>query len=78
VRAYFERVRGICSELIDRLDTGPAAMSLTIDREERDCLHALMAYRFFIGDDLRLERSCFEPTLFFGRLVTAYAAPRAR
>ena len=32
-------------------------MTLKIDREERDCLHALMAYRFFIGDDLRLERA---------------------
>ena len=32
-------------------------MTMKIDREERDCLHALMAYRFFIGDDLRLERA---------------------
>jgi hypothetical protein len=32
-------------------------MTLAIDRGERDCLHALMAYRFFIGDDLRLKRA---------------------
>jgi hypothetical protein len=32
-------------------------MTLTIDRAERDCLHSLMAYRFFVGDDLRLQRA---------------------
>lgn len=32
-------------------------MSLTIDRRERDSLHALMTYRFFIGDDRRLQRA---------------------
>lgn len=32
-------------------------MTLTINRPERDCLHSLMAYRFFVGDDLRLQRA---------------------
>jgi hypothetical protein len=32
-------------------------MTLIIDRAERDCLHSLMAYRFFVGDDLRLQRA---------------------
>ncbi len=32
-------------------------MNLTIDRLERDALHTLMSYRFFIGDDRRLERA---------------------
>lgn len=32
-------------------------MSLTIDRREHDSLHALMTYRFFIGDDRRLQRA---------------------
>jgi hypothetical protein len=32
-------------------------MNLTIDRRERDSLHALMTYRFFIGDDRRLQRA---------------------
>ncbi len=32
-------------------------MNLTIDRRERDSLHALMTYRFFIGDDRRLHRA---------------------
>lgn len=32
-------------------------MTLTINRSERDCLHALMGYRFFVGDDLRLQRT---------------------
>lgn len=32
-------------------------MNLTINRRERDSLHALMAYRFFIGDDRRLQRA---------------------
>lgn len=32
-------------------------MNLTINRGERDSLHALMTYRFFIGDDRRLHRA---------------------
>lgn len=32
-------------------------MNLTIDRHQRDSLHALMTYRFFIGDDGRLQRA---------------------
>lgn len=32
-------------------------MNLTIDRRERDSLHALMTYRFFICDDRRLQRA---------------------
>jgi hypothetical protein len=30
-------------------------MSLTIDRREHDSLQALMTYRFFIGDERRLQ-----------------------
>lgn len=32
-------------------------MTLAISRGERDSLHALMAYRFFIGEDRRLQRA---------------------
>jgi hypothetical protein len=32
-------------------------MNLTIDRRERDSLHVLMSYRFFVGDDRRLQRA---------------------
>jgi hypothetical protein len=32
-------------------------MNLMIDRVQRDSLHALMTYRFFIGDDRRLHRA---------------------
>lgn len=32
-------------------------MNLTIDRRQRDSLHALMTYRFFIGDNRRLHRA---------------------
>jgi hypothetical protein len=32
-------------------------MNLMIDRAQRDSLHALMTYRFFIGDDRRLHRA---------------------
>jgi hypothetical protein len=57
--AYFTRARDLCAELIDALDTrvGGGLVSLTIDREERDSLHGLMAYRFFIAGDLRFQRS---------------------
>jgi hypothetical protein len=32
-------------------------MNPTIDHRERDSLHALMSYRFFVGDDRRLQRT---------------------
>jgi uncharacterized protein YkuJ len=56
---YFTSARDLCAELIDALDTrvGGGLVSLTIDRQERDSLQALMAYRFFTAGDRRLQRA---------------------